>query len=218
MTTAWTPGTARAAVTSIDRIRACAYGDRSRRGVQHPRLAQVGDIARPSRDLVQRVGPADGSADDAERAGGTHAGGRRAGEDGVHDLPVAGAAAEVAAQVVHHVGLGRRRLLVEQRHGGQQHAGRAEPALHRAVIDERLLERMEGIGVAEALHREHLAAVGLDGEVGAGADRRAVDEHRAGAADLEVAGALGALQVEPVAERRRAGARARARRSRRGGH
>ena len=42
------------------------------RGVQHPRLAQVGDIARPSRDLVHRVGPADGSADDAERASGTH--------------------------------------------------------------------------------------------------------------------------------------------------
>ena len=57
-----------------------------------------------------------------------------------------------------------------------------------------------GVVAAEALHREHLAAVGLDGEVGAGADRRAVDQHRAGAADLEVAGALGALQVEPVAE------------------
>ena len=38
------------------------------RGVQHPRPRQIGDVARPSRDLVQRVGPRHGSADDAERA------------------------------------------------------------------------------------------------------------------------------------------------------
>ena len=72
MTTAWTPGTARAALTSIDRIRACAYGERRSAACSIPGWRQVGDVARPSRDLVHRVGPADGSADDAERAGGTH--------------------------------------------------------------------------------------------------------------------------------------------------
>ena len=46
----------------------------------------------------------------------------------------------------------------------------------------------------------HLAAVRLHGEVRAGAHRQPVDQHGARAADLDVAGALGARQAEAVAQ------------------
>ncbi len=46
----------------------------------------------------------------------------------------------------------------------------------------------------------HLAALGVGREEAAGADRAPVDEHRAGAADLDVAGALRAGEPELVAQ------------------
>ena len=54
--------------------------------------------------------------------------------------------------------------------------------------------------LGQPLDRRHLAAVRVRGEIAAGADGQPVDEHGAGAADLDVAGALGAGQAEPVAE------------------
>ena len=61
-------------------------------------------------------------------------------------------------------------------------------------------DRLVGLGLAEALDGRDVAAVGLDREVRAGADRETVDEDRAGAAHLDVAGALGAGQLEALAQ------------------
>ena len=76
----------------------------------------------------------------------------------------------------------------------------AEAALHGAGIHERALERMERLAVGQTLDRQNGAPVGLDRQIRAGAHGEAVDQHRAGAAHLGVAGSLGPLQVEPVAQ------------------
>ena len=61
---------------------------------------------------------------------------------------------------------------------------------------EGLLEPLELGPLGEPLDRRHLAARRVDGEEAARADRQAVDEHRARAADLDVARALRAGQPE----------------------
>src|SRR5581483_9888296 len=121
--------------------------------------------------------------------------------DRLQDPPVAGAAAQVAGQGVLELLLVRRQLAVlEQRADGEQHPGRAEAALERGMAGEGVLEPRELRSLGEALDRRHLAAGGVDREVAARADRQAVDQHRARAADLDVAGALRPGQAERVAE------------------
>ena len=61
----------------------------------------------------------------------------------LHDLVVAGAPAQVAGQPVADLGVGRIRVLLEQRLAGHDEAGRADPALQRGVLQELLLQRME---------------------------------------------------------------------------
>src|SRR5260370_7746075 len=67
----------------------------------------------------------------------------RVGLDGVEDLRVARAAAEVALERRAEVVTARARAAFQEGERGEQHAGGAEPALHGAVPHERLLERME---------------------------------------------------------------------------
>src|SRR4051794_26352529 len=71
---------------------------------------------------------------------------RSSGENGVEDLAVAGAAADISAQRGLDLVDAGARLLVEQLRAGHQHAGDAEAALHRRVGDKGLLERVEPFG------------------------------------------------------------------------
>src|SRR5205085_6035647 len=67
----------------------------------------------------------------------------RIGLDRIDDLGVAGAAAEVAFERgADGLAIGAR-LALEEGERRQQHARRAEPALHRAVAYERFLQRMQ---------------------------------------------------------------------------
>src|SRR5262249_30884168 len=84
----------------------------------------------------------------------------RAGRDRLQDVVVAGAAAEIAFELL------ADRLLVEvvalaaddvdRRH---DHAGRAEAALQAVVLAERLLHRVQLVAVGEALDGAHVGAV-----------------------------------------------------------
>ena len=78
--------------------------------------------------------------------------------------------------------------------------GRAEAALHGAGGDERALHRVQAAVRREALDRHDLAAVGLGAVHEARAHELAVEQHRAGAALALLARALGARQVEPLAQ------------------
>src|SRR3954454_4821014 len=123
--------------------------------------------------------------------------------DGLDDVHVAGAAADLAGDRPADLLFRRVRVLREERARRQHHPGRAEPALEAVLLLEPLLERVQAAGGSEALDGRDLAAVRLDGEVGAGLDRRAVDEHGAGAASRRVAADVDAGQTgapQPVDE------------------
>jgi hypothetical protein len=146
---------------------------------------------------------------------------------GIEDRPVAGAAAQVAGQVVGQLGARRPRagLAMAFVDGGHRHreSGCAEAALRAVAIDQRLLNRVQRIRRAEVLDRQQGLAIdrgqeadaGIDRakaqRIGAGADhggcrrcrrvgRQFGHQHRAGAAVALVAAFLGASAVRVLAQ------------------
>ena len=100
-----------------------------------------------------------------------------------------------------HLVLARHRagggVAVEERHQGHQESRGAEAALQTVRLPECLLQWIErAVGRRETLDRRHRAAFRLHGEHQAGADRLAVDEHRARAADTVLATHVGAGELE----------------------
>jgi hypothetical protein len=84
--------------------------------------------------------------------------------DRVDDLGVAGAPAEVARDALADLVTRRRRVLLQQRRGGEDHARAAEAALHGAVLDEGGLQGVWILGRAEPLGRHDAPPVGLYGK------------------------------------------------------
>ena len=89
---------------------------------------------------------------------------------------------------------------VEQRVRGHDQPGRAEPALHRAGIDERLLHVAGRAERGDALDGDDRLADAPRGQHEAGAHQLAVDQHAARAALALLARALAAHQAEPLAQ------------------
>ena len=109
----------------------------------------------------------------------------------LHDLAVAGAAAQVAGYPHPDLGLCGRRVLIQDRLGGQQHARRAETALHRAPGEEGLLERVQGVDATESLDSEDAPPLRLEGRVQTSVHGLAVNKYRAGPAFPLPASTLG---------------------------
>src|SRR5215813_1135166 len=65
------------------------------------------------------------------------------GLDGPDDVLVARAAAEVALERAPDLGLGRRRVVLEEAHGREHHPRGAVAALEGVLLVERLLDRVE---------------------------------------------------------------------------
>src|ERR671923_618302 len=83
--------------------------------------------------------------------------------DGLDDVLVAGAAADVALEPVPDLRLGEPvAVRAEELDTGHDHPRRAEAALERVVLPESLLQRMELAAPRKALDGRDLAAVGLD--------------------------------------------------------
>src|SRR5213593_2774398 len=149
VTTARTPGSARARLTSMRRIRAWACGLRRSLACRSPcglRSATYWTwpvtFSGPSGrgidspiPFTSRVVFITVDMKSAPRAG-RGAGGL--GDRGQH-LRVAGAAAEVAGDPVANLVLGRMRVLRQECGGGHQHPGDAEAALRDAVANECIL-------------------------------------------------------------------------------
>ena len=121
---------------------------------------------------------------------------------GVEDLLVPGAAAEVPRERLADLVVVRIWNAAEQVGRRHDEARRAEPALHRAGVRERLLHGMELAVRGEPFDRDDLVAVGLRGEHEARAHELAVEEDGARSALALLARVLRAGKLEPVAERR----------------
>jgi hypothetical protein len=170
--------------------------------VDHPGQAHVVRVWRLAGDLLQRVGALQRLADDLVlgRAVVVHLDLPGGGHDRVDDLRVARAAAEVAADRLADLVLGRARVVGQQRLCGHDHARRAVAALRCEVLGERRLDRVQRAVGRQALDGGDLVAGGLDGEDQARVDHRAVEVHGARRALALVARSLGPRQPELVAQ------------------
>ena len=120
--------------------------------------------------------------------------------NGVDDVLVAGAAAEIAGDALAYLALRRRRVVLQQRHRRHDHPRRAVAALEAVLFPEAVLQRMQVAVRREPLDRRDRRAVGLDREDRARLRAAAVDEDGAGSALAGVAPDVRAGQTQLFAE------------------
>src|SRR3990172_6167843 len=87
----------------------------------------------------------------------------RGGLDGLDDVVIAGAAAEVAGQTVADLRLPGVGIIAEQAVGRHDHARRAVAALQAVLVPEGGLQGVELLALLQGLDRHDLGAVRLDG-------------------------------------------------------
>src|SRR5450759_1325785 len=116
--------------------------------------------------------------------------------DGLDDLDVTRAAAQMADHSCADIVLAWIWIFVQQRLSGEDEARRAKSALYAALLHERFLDLIENTTFGETFDRLDVLALRLHGEIEAGVDRLAVDENRASAESTFLAGALGPGQGE----------------------
>src|SRR5918997_1965193 len=119
---------------------------------------------------------------------------------GLDDVLVAGAAAEVALQVLPDLLLRGVRVLLEEADGGHDHARRAVTALQPVRLVEGPLHRVPLAVLGDPLHGRDLAPVGLHRQYGTRLDGLAVHQHRAGSAVGGVAAGVHAPDPEVLPE------------------
>src|SRR5712691_11409379 len=96
------------------------------------------------------------------------------------DVDVPGAAAQVARNPVANFIIGRVAIRTQECVSGHQHSRSAEAALQTVLLEESLLQRMQLAVLFEALDRQYLAPVRLNGVRGAGFDGPPIHHDRAG--------------------------------------
>src|SRR5215210_746563 len=119
--------------------------------------------------------------------------------DGVDDVLVPGAAAEVALEPAPDLVVGEPvAVRPEKLDAGHDHARRAEAALEGVPLPERLLERVQLAVRGETLDRRDLAAVGLDGKDGARLHGASVEVNGASPAGRRITADLRPREPEVV--------------------
>src|SRR5262245_24514400 len=89
---------------------------------------------------------------------------RTRGADGLHDVHVPRATADVPRDRPAHVVVGRVVVVLEECRGDEHHPGRAEAALKSVRFLERDLYRVQAVGALQPLDGRELTSVGLYGE------------------------------------------------------
>src|SRR5207249_1996466 len=125
---------------------------------------------------------------------------RRGQFHGLVDLHVSRVAAQVARQRLLDLVARRLGVLGEQRFGGEQERGGAVAALRRAQLGERVLERMELPAHRHPLDGLHAPPGAREAEHEAGEDRLAVHQHGAGTALAQLTAVLRAGEPEVLAQ------------------
>src|SRR6266704_803504 len=211
VSTARTPGSARARLTSMRRMRAWAWGLRRSLACSRPRGLRSATyctwpvtFSGPSGRGMESPTPLTSRvvfivvAMDSSPPGGR--GARDFGDRGQH-LRVASATAQVAGDSVADLFFGRVWILGEQRRRRHQHPGDAEATLRHAKSHERVLERMKGVETSQPFDRPHGATARLHREHETARDRLAVEVDGARTAVAGAAAFLGPGQGEVLAER-----------------
>src|SRR5438445_6305688 len=214
VSTALTPGRARACAASTRTMRACGCGlrsslqysmrgrERSSANFVTPRTLAVASTLRSAFPTTRRaVGRSAAFLPRAIR--------RRAGRRGaltpqtgcgqLHrlvDLDVAGAAAEVARQSLLDVVATGARVVGEERVGGEEEGWGAVAALGGAQHREGFLQRVEPAALRQPFHRLHAVALAREAEHQARQHGRAVEQHRARSAFAQFAPVLRAGEGE----------------------
>ncbi len=120
-------------------------------------------------------------------------------QHGVLNLLITGATADVVFDRFLHVRVGRIWILVEQALRADDHAGRAESALHRAR-DGKCIGIYVPLAGRKPLDCDDMLAFELVRLLNAGFDRFAVQQHHAGAAGTLRTAVFHAGQVECIAQ------------------
>src|SRR5262245_29375249 len=120
---------------------------------------------------------------------------RRGGVDRLADLLEGATPTDVGDGFV-DVGVGRLRLLLEERRDGHDHAALAVATLWDVVVDPGLLHLVHGAGRREAFDGGDLLALSSADGQRARANRFAVDVHGTGAALRDTAAVFGAGQTD----------------------
>ena len=98
------------------------------------------------------------------------------------------------------IGIGRLRLIPQQRGGRHHHARLAVPALGRLVLYPGLLHLGQLAVYGKALNGFDLLALEAGNRHRTGSQWQAIDQHRARAADADAAAIFGAGQPEVIAQ------------------
>ena len=179
------------------------------REVQHAGHLEIIDVGAEALDQARVLAALDALADQfrKNRCGGGHgylaclsAAVFRGVLNGVDDVLIAGAAAEVAGDAVANLLLARRRIVLQQVDRRHDHARRAVAALQAVLFPEALLHRMQLAFRRQPFDRHHRRAVGLHREDRARLRAAAVDEHGARAALAGVAADMRAGEIEMFAQ------------------
>src|ERR1051326_1539812 len=124
----------------------------------------------------------------------------RCGLDGIDDVLIAGAAADIAFDAVADLVVSRIGIALDDLFGGHDHARSAEAALGGVLVPEGILHGIEAAVFGESFDGEDIAAVGLDGEHGATLDGLAVHVDSASAAQRGFAADVGTGESNDIAE------------------
>src|SRR5436190_18227255 len=119
--------------------------------------------------------------------------------DGLDDVVVARAAAEVALELVANLLLRGLGIALDELRRRHDHAGSAEAALQAVLLPEAFLDRVELAVLGHPFDGRDLGAVGLDRKHGAGLHRLALEMNGAGAALAGVAPHVRAGQPRQLA-------------------
>ena len=122
------------------------------------------------------------------------------GFDCVDNSLITGAAAVVARYMIANFLPAGHAAAADQVVRADQHAGRAETALQCVASPECILQVGDGAGIGQPLDGLDLRAVALHREHQAAAHNRAVNAHRAGAANAVLAADVAAREAKVVAQ------------------
>src|SRR2546422_1167677 len=208
VSTACTPSSCFARVTSIETMRAC--GSVLRSSLQYSMRGNA-------RSSAKRVAPVTFSTASTFRSAfpmtlclaiqrfpfrlgffAPHA--RRRQLHRLIDLDVAGAAAEVAGERVLDFVSGRPGIGFEERFGSEQKGGRAVAALRGAQVGERLLQGMQLAALRHRFDGSHGVAGARETQHQARQDRRSIQQHGARAALTQLAAVLRSGESQILAQ------------------